>query len=188
MLSFRQGLGGSLYDGFVLRFDAAHSAYDAGASDGTLTNLRLLAGYAMPLDSTARLTFFGGVSYRDRSYSPNSPFLDEVDEAGVFVSVEFNYDQPNGNEGFALAEYDSVEETFYTSAFYLFGLNYDIRVGPTVNYLDEGDYSRTAAGLRAAFDIGDSAEISVTGAWAEGDTGGNTIDSSYAELQFRITF
>ncbi|MBY6201000.1 hypothetical protein KUV65_06470 [Maritalea mobilis] len=188
MLSFRHGLGMSLYDGIVLRFDAARSAYEAGASDGTLDNFRLLVGYAMPLDATSRLTFFGGLSYRERSYSPSAPFLDEVDEAGVFLSVEYNIDQTNGNEGFALAEYDSVEDTFYTSAFYLFGLNNDIRVGPTFNYLDEGDYSRHAAGVRAAFDIGDSSEISVTGAWAEGDTGAATIDSSYVEVQFRLTF
>ena len=121
------------------------------------------------------------LSQRERS-------TDDEKLTGYLASAEIYMPVSGAGELFALAEYDSPEETVYTSATYLASLG-GFRVGPTASYLNEGDYSRQAFGLSAAMNIGASTEVKVTGAWAEQTLGDSDAeDASYIELQIRTRF
>ncbi len=187
LLSYRRSLGASLDAGLSFRIDASRGGFDVPGSTGTIDTLRLLFGYRMATGTGSNLTFYGGASMRKRDYSVVLPGLEEFDKVGAFGSIEFNADMANGGEVFSMAEYDSTKDAFYTSAFYQAKLG-GIKVGPTVNYLKEGDYARSAAGLRFTYEVSDEMDFSATGAWAEGNTGGPGINSSYLEFQFRTRF
>lgn len=187
MLSYRRSLGASLDAGLSFRVDVSRGAFDVPGSEGTIDTLRLLLGYRVEVGTGANLTFYGGASSRARDYSIVLPGLTEFDEVGAFGSVEYNADLADGGEFFALAEYDTTESLFYSSAFYQANLG-NVKIGPTVNFLQEGNYSRRAAGVRVTVPVSDTVDFSATGAWAEGDTGGPGINSSYLEVQFRTNF
>jgi len=186
MLSYRRSLGPSLDEGLILRLDASRGMFDLPGSEGTIDTLRLLLGYRVQMSVATDLAFYGGPSMRERSYSPVLPGLTEFDDVGLFLSAEYNVDLATA-EGFALVEFDTTEDLFYTMAFYQFDFG-GFKIGPTANYLSEGDYERHAAGVRLTIPIGDAVDFTATGAWAEGNTGGANIDSSYIELQFRTRF
>jgi hypothetical protein len=187
MFSYRRSLGATLDEGLSLRIDGSRGVFDVTGSEGTIDTLRLLVGYRIVVGSDSNLTFYGGASSRQRDYSVLLPGLTEFDDVGAFGSVEYNADFPDGGEVFGLVEYDTTEDLFYASGFYQADLG-SVKIGPTVNYLEEGDYTRRAAGLRVTFPVSDDVDVTATGAWAEGDTGGPGIDSSYIEMQLRTRF
>ena len=187
MLSYRRSLGSSLDEGLSVRIDASRGVFDVPGSQGTIETLRLLVGYRIVLGTDTNLTLYGGPSWRQRDYSVVFPGLTEFDKVGAFVAVGYNQDFADGGEVFTLAEFDTTEDLFYTSAFYQADVG-SVKVGPTVNYLQEGDYTRRAAGVRVTVPVNDMVDITATGAWAEGEAGGPGVDSSYLELQLRSRF
>ncbi|MFZ1339422.1 MAG: hypothetical protein WAT25_03255 [Paracoccaceae bacterium] len=187
MFSYRRSFGASLDAGLSFRIDASRGRFDVPGSTGTIDTLHLLLGYRMVMDPNTDLTFYGGVSVRKRDYTVVLPGYDEFNETGAFGSVEINSDFADGGEIFGLVEYDTTKDVFYTSAFYQADLG-GVKIGPTVNFLEEGDYQRRAAGLRVTYPVSDRLDITATGAWAEGDTGGPAVNSSYFELQLRTSF
>jgi hypothetical protein len=187
MLSYRRSFGPSLEEGLSFRLDVSRGEFDVPGSTGEIDTQRLLLGYRVIVGPDANLTFYGGPSWRERSYSPVLPGLVEFDEVGAFLSVEYNADLTNGGEVFGLAEYDSTQDLFYASAFYQADVG-NLKIGPTVNYLTEGDYERRAAGLRVTLPVSDVIDLTATGAWAEGNAGGPDINSNYLELQVRARF
>ncbi|NKX44007.1 cellulose biosynthesis protein BcsS [Roseicyclus persicicus] len=189
--SLRYSFGDSLDSGLILRGDIARGNYGfnvGGTSvDGTIDTLRLLLGYAIPFGDN-KLTFWGGVSSRERTHSPLvAPLVDE-DGVGGFAAIEYDAVLPGQGNFSALAEYDSVFHTTYTSAYAVWEVG-GVMVGPTANLLWEDDYERRALGLRVQAPLGNGLELVLTGAWAEGGSNGNLdVDSSYIELQFSSRF
>lgn len=192
--SLRQSITGDIDQGFKVRADVARSTFDFSVGGTPTTGehiiARLLAGYAFGFSPGTKITVYAGGAYRDREISPSFPFISEGDDFGFFGSVELSSEFDFGGDFEALAEYETIADTFYTSAFYVHPVG-PLKVGPTANFLheDDADYSRWAAGVRASIEVGEHVELTATGAYAEGGTGGSYgTDSSYLELQVRTTF
>lgn len=181
MLSYRRDLQGDPDSGAKLRFDAGYGEYPLIGDDGSFSFTRLGVAYAIETSAWTTVTLTGGFSHRWRS-------PEDTSVSGVFASVELFNTSASGNDLFLLGEYDSVDQTYLVSGRYLLDMN-SFSVGPTASYLEEGDYSRRAAGVSGSFDLSPSAELSITGAWAEQQVGASpTEDASYIELQIRTTF
>ncbi len=193
MLSYRYGLSGNVESGLRLRFDATRANYatnyDAIPGTGTVGTYRALLSYISQVSPKVALTFTGGVSYRTRAISPNT-LNSPADFAGTgyFVSFEVYSASNNANDFQALVEYDSVLGTSYASMTYELNLG-SFKAGPTANYILESDYSRTAIGVSASFNLSENIELKATTAWAEQTIGVNAPEpASYIELQIRTTF
>lgn len=179
--------------GLRLRFDATRTTYDtnynAVPGTGTGTTYRLLLSYGVPVNADTTLTFTGGVSHRNvevRPFTANSPA--DTSKTGGFASVDLEYSPASMGSLQVLAEHDSVGAN-YGSITYLADLGANFRVGPTANYVSEGDYSRVAVGLSAIYGLGDSFEIKATAANAtQKITGIPNRGVDYLELQFRTVF
>lgn len=187
------GTGRNAVGGLRFRFDAAMTTYDTNYNNvpgtGTGRTYRALLSYGIPVSDITTLTLTGGISHRTvdvRPVTPNSP--DDTSDTGEFVSVELEYSPVGAGTFQALAEHDGVAAD-YLSATYLFDLSSNLRLGPTVNHVSEGDYSRKAVGLSAVYFVGDQFEIKATAAGAEQQVGGNKpVDVDYFELQLRTVF
>ena len=204
MLSLRTGLafaGAQAADGnernaatgLRFRFDATLSEYDTNynAVSGTGTNrgYKALLAYGFALSEDVTLTLIGGISHREREVRPVTPSSpDDSSETGGFIGAEFEYSPEGAGVLQLIAEHDAVGAT-YASASYAFDLGQNFRVGPTANYVEEGDYSRQAYGLSATYFMGDRFEVKATAANAEQQVGGNDpVDVDYFELQLRSVF
>jgi hypothetical protein len=186
--SYRRALGASLDDGLIFRADLNITNFDFDATQASDKTLRLLVGYAFAAGAGSKFTGYGGLSYRDREFEPLSTGLENVDEVGFFVSGEFDHKAANGANYAALVEYDSTLETFYVSGYGVFDIG-NAKLGPTVNYLQEDDYSRTAIGLRLQVPFNATSDVVATAAIAEGGVdGADDVDSSYFEIQLRTRF
>ncbi|OHC55865.1 MAG: hypothetical protein A3D16_17630 [Rhodobacterales bacterium RIFCSPHIGHO2_02_FULL_62_130] len=180
-------------DGLRLRFDLARSTYDTNYNNvpgtGTGDTYRLLLSYGIPVDESTTVTLTGGVSYHSLTVRPvtaNSP--DDSSETAEFISVDLEHSPSNFGTLQALAEHDGAGAD-YLSASYLFNASPSLRVGPTANYIVQGDYSRTAFGLSAVYQLGDQFEIKGTAAKAEQTVGkGPAVDVDYFEVQLRTVF
>jgi hypothetical protein len=190
-VSLRYSFGPSLDEGLKLRADAARTSYDfimgQTSVTGTVNTVHMLLGYAIKIDDI-KLTFYGGLSQRDRSHDP---FVQGVtDESGVagFTSVEMDTVLANGTNAAALAEYDGVFGTLYTGGYIVMPLG-SVKIGPTANYVSEGDYTRSALGIRLQAPISDSFEAVLTGAYAQGGVDDQAkVNSSYIEVQISTRF
>lgn len=204
MLSLRGDIGFGAFEGISgternaagglrFRFDAAMATYDTNYNNvpgtGTGRSYRALLSYGIPLSDAATLTLIGGISHRTVEVRPvtlNSP--DDSSKTGEFLAAEFEYSAEGAGTFQAIAEHDGVAAD-YASATYLFDLTPNFRVGPTANYVSEGDYTRKAFGLSATYFVGDSIEIKATAADAEQQVGTNDpVDVDYFELQLRTVF
>jgi hypothetical protein len=189
-LSVRHGFGPSLDDGFKLRADVARGKFSFdynGTVHGQIDTAHLLLGYSVK-SGDSKVTFYGGVSSRKRNYDKDEKGLTDVNKVGAFASIEADTTLASGANLAGLIEYDSPLKTLYTSAYMVFPVG-GILVGPTLNYLDEGDYSRSAIGLRLQMPVAGSTEFVVTGAYAEGGVDGEpNVNSSYLELQLSTRF
>jgi hypothetical protein len=63
-----------------------------------------------------------------------------------------------------------------------------VRIGPTVNFLNEDDYERIAGGVRVNVPMGRHFELNGIGAFARGGNDAFDDESSYAELELRSEF
>lgn len=179
--------------GLRFRLDLARSSYDTNfdsvAGSGTGTTYRLLLAYGIPLNADTTLTLTGGVSHRTVEVRPvtvNSPA--DSSQTGPFASIDFEYSPETFGSFQLLAEHDSVGSNF-ASMTYLANLGPNVRLGPTVNYIADGSYARTAYGLSAIYSFGDAFEIKATAAKATQKITGNPNKSvDYFEMQFRMVF
>lgn len=179
--------------GLRLRVDLARTTYDTNynsvAGTGTGETYRLLLAYGVPLNADTTLTFTGGVSHRTVEVRPvtlSSP--DDSSETGPFASIDVEYSPENFGSLQLLAEHDSVGAN-YSSITYMANLGANLRVGPTANYITDGDYSRSALGLSAIYAIGDAFEIKATAANATQTITGNADKAvDYLEVQLRTVF
>ena len=185
--------GRNATSGLRLRFDATQSTYesnyDATPGTGTGKTYRLLVSYGLLVDADLTMTFTGGVSHRVNTVRPitlNSP-ADKAKTA-EFLSLDFEYSPSSFGALQALIEHDGSGSN-YASATYLVNVGQNFRVGPTVNYVSEGDYSRDAYGISAVYVNGDQFEIKATLANASQTVGSSAaVDVDYLELQLRTTF
>lgn len=190
-LTFAQDLSAMGAEGLGVRLDLAHGSYDTfyDATDGTAETqrARLLLTYDIDVAAGATLTLNGGLSYYTREVRPvtaNSP--DDVADQGYFVSAELYWLDDFGNSLMAIAEHDSVAADYY-SARYLFDLG-GAAIGPTANYLVEGDYSRVAYGATVEVPFSQG-EFSVTAATADAELGGGgSAEVNYVEMMVRFAF
>lgn len=204
MVSLRQDLrfgeavdpatsGRNAASGLRLRFDATQSTYesdyDATPGTGTGRTYRLLLSYGFSVGADTVMTLTGGLSHRTDTVRPvtlSSP-ADEAKTA-EFVSLDFEYSPSSFGALQALLEHDGSGANF-ASATYLFNVGQNFRIGPTVNYIAEGDYSRDAYGISALYVNGDQFEIKATLANASQVIGSSAaVDVDYLELQLRTTF
>lgn len=186
--SYRRALGASLDDGLIFRADLNNTRFDFDATQARDWTLRLLIGYAVAAGPSTKVTAYGGLSYRDREFGPIPPGLENISEVGFFISGELDHKAANGANYGALLEYDSTLETFYASGYGVFDIG-NAKLGPTVNFLQEDDYSRTAVGLRLQVPFNETSDVVATAAYAEGGVdGGPDVDSSYFEVQLRTRF
>jgi hypothetical protein len=204
ILSFRWALAGSetqsavateknARPGLRLRFDVMRSTYETNYNrtpgTGSVMGYRLLLAYGVPVNADTTVTVTGGISRRDvdvRPVTANSP--SDVSDVGPFASLELEYSPERLGRLEALLEHDSVGANY--GALSLFAdLGPSLRVGPTFNYISEGDYSRRAAGLSAVYALSDQFEMKVTAAnAAQQIVGIPDKDADYLELQFRSVF
>lgn len=204
MLSLRSNLGfgqtaavegteRNAQTGLRLRFDLARTTYDTNYNNvpgtGTGKTYRLLLAYGVPLNAETTLTFTGGVSHRTvevRPFTLNSPA--DTSETGPFASVDLEYSPENFGTLQLLAEHDSVGSN-YGSISFMADLGPNVRIGPTANYVSDGDYSRSAVGVSAIYGFGDQFEIKATAANAtQKITGNPDKDVDYLEVQLRSVF
>lgn len=179
--------------GLRLRVDLARTTYDTNydsvAGTGTGKTYRLLLAYGVPLNADTTLTFTGGVSHRTVEVRPvtlNSPA--DTTETGPFASIDVEYSPENFGTLQMLAEHDSVGSN-YASITYMANIGTNVRIGPTANYVADGDYSRTALGLSAIYAFGDAFEIKATAANATQKITGNPDKGvDYLEVQLRTVF
>lgn len=179
--------------GLRLRLDASRSAYntnyDATSGTGTSETYRFLLSYGIPMDSNTTITLTGGVSHRSDFVRPitlNSPA--DKEKTAEFLSLEFEYSPASFGTFQGLAEHDGSGAN-YASASYLINIGENFRIGPTMNYVSQGDYSRDAFGLSTIYVNGDKFEIKVTIANADQNVGSNpSTEVDYFELQMRTTF
>lgn len=178
--------------GFAVRLDLAYGSYDTfyDSIGGTAETerARLMLRYAFDVAPTAVVTLSGGVSYEATSVSPNtanSP--EETSETGTFAAIDLYWLDDWDNALFATAEIDSVDADYY-SARYLVNFG-GFSLGPTANYIIEGDYSRRALGVsvEVPFTSGNG-EVLATLATTEADFDGGSEDANYFELLVRMEF
>ncbi len=191
LLSFRHALKGSLEDGVYLRLDGSVSEFrflNGGTpTEGNQAVLRAAIGYSMPLGG-GYASLFGGISNVSRTFSPASVFLTPVDETGFFVGAEYNEWEDDDAGWQALVEYESGHEALYTRLTYLFDYG-QFSVGPTLNYLDEGDYSRTAGGIWVNYRIDEQSSLFGSLVAAEGgNDGAPKRASGYVEFGAKLEF
>jgi len=186
--SYRQALTGVLDEGVRLRLDLARGDYKVTGTDARVDTSRVLLGYSFFAAEDTSITLTAGASHRVSSIETELPYFTEKDEWGFFGAAELNASYAGGGEFFALAEYDGAFETSYFSMHYTNPFA-GVEVGPTVNYLHEGDYSRWAAGVRGNVELSDTTELSLSAAYSEADIeSGSKQDTSYVELQLRTAF
>lgn len=178
--------------GLRLRLDMTRSSYVTGynnvVGEGTGVVYRLLLAYGMALSDATTLTLIGGVSKRRaevRPVTPSSP--DDTDETGVFVGAELEVNFADTGNLQVIVEHDATSGN-YGSLTYLHDLG-AVRIGPTVSMFAEEDYSLKQAGLVAAVDLAEDAELRVTATRGESSlTGFSDEDQSAVQVQFRIGF
>ncbi len=204
MLSLRTDLGFSQFatgdgsernaqHGLRLRFDLAGTSYDTNYNgvDGTGSGeiYRLLLSYGMQINPATTVTVTGGVSYHSLEVRPvtlSSP--DDSAETGYFASIDLEYSPEGMGSLQLLAEHDDVGSD-YASVTYLANIGANLRIGPTANYVADGDYSRSAVGLSAIYSLGEEFEIKATVANAvQKITGSSDTDVDYVEVQLRTVF
>ena len=177
--------------GVELRFDAAAGSYDtdfdATPGTGRVRDFRLILSYDAFNDGQTTVTLNGGVSHRSVEVRPvtgSSPA--DSSDTGGFVSVELANETETGDL-FAVAEHNSVAGN-YLAASYLFHIG-SLSLGPTANYIVDGDYSRRAYGLSAVYEFSENFEAKLTGASAEQTIDGfGSTDADYFELQLFTKF
>lgn len=192
LLSYKHALNGTLDDGIFVRFDASASqfrfVFTGTPTTGNQNVVRLAVGYAAPTGN-GQVNVFGGVSHVSRDFSPAAGALTEIDETGFFLGAEYTEWGADNTGLQLLAEYESAHEAFYSRATYLFEVGEDFSVGPTVNYLDEGDYSRSAIGVWMNYDLNEDASLFASLVAAEGGNDGEAKrDSGYFELGAVLKF
>lgn len=204
MLSLRRDLGfgekaaatatdRNASDGLRFRFDLGQSTYesnyDSTPGTGTSNIYRLLLSYGIALDEGTTLTVTGGVSHHENTVRPvtlNSP--DDETKTGEFFAIDLEHSPTPLGSLQALVEHDGAGSDYMQGTF-LFNTSTNWRIGPTANYVLQGDYSRTAYGLAVIYEMGDQFEIKATAAKAEqtiGSAPSSNVD--YFELQLRSVF
>ena len=102
--------------------------------------------------------------------------------------MEYFQSNERGDDLLLLAEFDSVDQSYFVSASYLAAIG-DFNAGPTTSYIEQGVFSRVAFGATVAFDLTEATELKTTVAWAEDDDGtGGFNDASYLEFVVRTSF
>lgn len=200
MLSFRAqlssgdeaGEAGAAKSGLRVRVDTGRSQYETSydGTDGHGRNdfARVLLTYGQPLSDNALITFIGGATYRNTYVRPQTASAPaDVTQYGGFVGAEFEYTVPDVAYIQALAEYDSTAGSYASlTALSDFG---DLRVGPTFNYIVDGNYSRTAFGVVAEYTFTETFDMRLTGATATSQVAANPSSTfSYLEFQLRREF
>jgi hypothetical protein len=187
-----QGSAETAQTGLRLRADSSVATfatnYDSTPGTGTANVQRVILTYGMPTSDTSSITIGVGGTQRSESVTPvtaSSPA--DSTETGMFYSVELESTLDDGGRFQVIYEYDEVGANYASATYQLDMGNW--RVGPTVNMVTDVDYSRTAYGLSAAFDLGDGLELGLTGAMASQTIGGGTpTDFSYIGMYLRSAF
>ena len=191
LFSFRHSLTGSLEDGVFMRLDGSISEFRF-LNGGTLTEgnqavLRAVLGYSMPLGN-GHGSVYGGISNVSRTFTPASVFLTPIDETGFFLGAEYDEWEDDDAGWQVLTEYESAHESLYGRVTYLFDFG-NLSVGPTANYLDEGDYSRTAGGVWMNYRIDEQTSLFGSLVAAEGGNDGLPKRASgYIEFGAKLEF
>ena len=180
-------------DGLGVRVDLAHGSYDTfyDNTDGTAETqrARLMLRYSVDLAPTAVVTLSGGVSYEMSSVSPdtaNSP--DDATETGYVAAVDLYWLDNWNNALFATAETDTVGADYYSARYLVnFGA---FSVGPTANYIIDGDYARRAFGasVEVPFASGGGEVLATLVATEAEFGGGGSSEENYFEVLVRMEF
>lgn len=186
--SYRRAFGDDLKNGLGYRFDVSRSTFGflngAVATDGTTDTARLLLTYGTSI-ADFDTTFFGGVSYKDKSFSPGGATLNPLAEFGGFFGFEASQWASGAGGLQLLAEYETQETSFFARGTYLFELG-AIEMGPTVHYLSEkGGYDRRGAGVWVNYFTGNGVTLYGAAYVAEG---GTAVKIDQSAIEFGATF
>ena len=186
-LSYRRALGDDLSEGLGYRIDVSRSTFGflngAIPTDGTTDTARALLTFGTRLPA-GDLTLFGGVSYKNKSFSPAAATLTTLNDFGGFVGFEMSQ-WATGNGGLQLlGEFETQESALYARATYLLDLG-NLKVGPTAHFLQETGYNRRGAGLWANYGTGNGVVYygSVVSA-----RDGSAVDASSIEFGATVEF
>ena len=198
-LSFRVPLivsaGGAertAFEGPRLRFDVARSTYETGfdglPGEATTTTSRLMLSYGFALSETATLTLAGGVSNRVTEVRPATTSAPAgLDRIGAFLAAELEAVLYGTGDLQLLLEHDGTSGDFGAIT-YLHGTG-GLRVGPTISHYSEDNYELSRAGIVAAFDIAEDAELRLTATrgWSS-SSGTSAGEVSSVQVQLRLAF
>lgn len=184
--------GRTAVEGLRLRFDVARSNYDTGydgvPGGGASTTSRLLLSYGLPLSEMTTLTLIGGISHRETQVRPvtkSSPA--DLDRTGLFVAAELEVVFSASSDLQLLLEHDGTAGDF-AALTYLHGIG-SVRIGPTFSYYSEDDYEVSRAGVVAAVDIAEDAELRLTATQGWPSLSGASADEvSSVQVQLRLAF
>ncbi len=179
--------------GLRLRLDVGRASYDTDydgiPGTGQGDTYRLLLSYGFAIADTTTLTVTGGVSQHSvevRPVSASSPA--DTKETAEFVSLFLEHRTDGVGLFQGLIEHDGAGAD-YAALTYMFDVGARAKVGPTANYLKEGDYTRSAYGLSATYLVSDNLEFKATAAEAQQSVGSAASENvSYFELMLRAEF
>lgn len=188
-------------EGFRFRFDALKSSYDTNydATPGTATEnaYRFLLSYGAILNEALTVTLTGGLSYhmgKVRPLTASAP--DDFSGYGEFFSLDAEYSPAGFGSLQILAEHDgaggehlSISDGNFFAGTYLMDIGDSLRLGPTANYILDGDYTRSAIGASAIILLSDQFEVKGTIGRAWPEISGVAADQyNYGEVQVRLSF
>lgn len=180
-------------DGWLARLKLGTGTYDYKRAPGDeqsvdFASADLMLGYQLFLGDTRISAYLGG-NVEDHD---NEDRLADVrgSKTGGKLQVELYAPLSEQIYVLALTSYASTFETYYAMAKVGFALSSDFDVGPELQVLGNERYDAMRTGVFASFDLGDAAQLVLSGGYSNDDSDGDLSDADggYFTLHLRANY